>query len=44
MDQAGTRLIQQLLDRDIPMFGACYGAQQIAKTLGYQSLRRQLRK
>lgn len=28
-------LIQQLLDRDIPMFGACYGAQQIAKTLGY---------
>ncbi|QBA72566.1 type 1 glutamine amidotransferase [Lactiplantibacillus plantarum] len=28
-------LIQQLLDRDLPMFGACYGAQQIAKTLGY---------
>ena len=28
-------LIQELLDRDVPMFGACYGAQQIAKTLGY---------
>ncbi|ETY72549.1 GMP synthase [Lactiplantibacillus fabifermentans T30PCM01] len=28
-------LIQELLDRDIPMFGACYGAQQITKTLGY---------
>ncbi|WP_318767445.1 type 1 glutamine amidotransferase [Lactiplantibacillus carotarum] len=28
-------LIQTLLDRDIPMFGACYGAQQISKTLGY---------
>jgi len=28
-------LIQQLLDRDTPMFGACYGAQQITKTLGY---------
>ncbi|RMW42508.1 type 1 glutamine amidotransferase [Lactiplantibacillus pentosus] len=28
-------LIQQLLDRDVPMFGACYGAQQISKTLGY---------
>ena len=28
-------LIQELLDKDLPMFGACYGAQQIAKTLGY---------
>jgi GMP synthase-like glutamine amidotransferase len=28
------KLIQELLDRNIPMFGACYGAQQIAKTLG----------
>ena len=28
-------LIQELLDKDVPMFGACYGAQQIAKTLGY---------
>lgn len=27
-------LIQQLIDMEIPMFGACYGAQQIAKTLG----------
>lgn len=28
-------LIQQLLDQHKPIFGACYGAQQIAKTLGY---------
>ncbi|KRN81103.1 type 1 glutamine amidotransferase [Ligilactobacillus acidipiscis] len=28
-------LIQQLLNNDTPMFGACYGAQQITKTLGY---------
>ncbi|MCT0486296.1 type 1 glutamine amidotransferase [Weissella paramesenteroides] len=28
-------LIQELLNKDIPMFGACYGAQQIVKTLGY---------
>ena len=28
-------LIQELLDKDVPMSGACYGAQQIAKTLGY---------
>ncbi|MFC6323745.1 type 1 glutamine amidotransferase [Companilactobacillus baiquanensis] len=28
-------LIKQLLKDDIPMFGACYGAQQITKTLGY---------
>jgi len=28
-------LIQDLLARDIPIFGACYGAQQITKTLGY---------
>lgn len=30
------QLIKELLDRHVPMFGACYGAQQIAKTLGYQ--------
>lgn len=29
-------LIKELLERNIPMFGACYGAQQIAKTLGYR--------
>lgn len=29
-------LIQELLDKDVPMFGACYGAQKIAKTLGYK--------
>ncbi|SFG87437.1 type 1 glutamine amidotransferase [Sporolactobacillus nakayamae] len=28
-------LIQKLLDQNVPIFGACYGAQQIAKTLGY---------
>ena len=28
-------LIKQLLDQHKPIFGACYGAQQIAKTLGY---------
>lgn len=28
-------LIRQLLDQHKPIFGACYGAQQIAKTLGY---------
>ena len=28
-------LIQRLLDAHKPIFGACYGAQQIAKTLGY---------
>ncbi|KRM77606.1 hypothetical protein FC82_GL002964 [Secundilactobacillus collinoides DSM 20515 = JCM 1123] len=28
-------LIKQLLDAHKPIFGACYGAQQIAKTLGY---------
>lgn len=28
-------LIQQLLEQGTPMFGACYGAQQITKTLGY---------
>lgn len=28
-------LIQTLLDRNVPMFGACFGAQQITKTLGY---------
>ncbi|ATO55137.1 MULTISPECIES: type 1 glutamine amidotransferase [Lactobacillaceae] len=28
-------LIQGLLDRNVPMFGVCYGAQQITKTLGY---------
>ena len=29
-------LIKQLLAQHKPIFGACYGAQQIAKTLGYQ--------
>lgn len=29
-------LIKELFERNIPMFGACYGAQQIAKTLGYR--------
>lgn len=28
-------LIQALLDKDAPLFGACYGAQQITKTMGY---------
>lgn len=28
-------LIQQLLEAHKPIFGACYGAQQIAKTFGY---------
>ncbi|MGB4823720.1 MAG: type 1 glutamine amidotransferase [Leuconostoc mesenteroides] len=28
-------LIQELLDKDVPLFGACYGAQQITKTMGY---------
>lgn len=28
-------LIQQMLDANKPMFGACFGAQQITKTLGY---------
>jgi len=28
-------LIQQLLNTDKPIFGACFGAQQITKTLGY---------
>lgn len=28
-------LIQQLLDQNKPMFGACFGAQQITKSLGY---------
>ncbi|MFD1417549.1 type 1 glutamine amidotransferase [Companilactobacillus keshanensis] len=28
-------LIKQLLDKNTPMFGVCYGAQQISKTLGY---------
>ena len=28
-------LIRQLLDQHKPIFGACYGAQQIVKTLGY---------
>lgn len=30
------QLIRQLLDRHCPIFGACFGAQQIAKTLGSQ--------
>ncbi|WP_076459635.1 type 1 glutamine amidotransferase [Limosilactobacillus caccae] len=29
-------LIKQLLDAHRPIFGACFGAQQIAKTLGYK--------
>lgn len=29
-------LIAQLLENETPIFGACFGAQQIAKTLGYQ--------
>lgn len=29
------QLIQTLLDKDVPIFGACFGAQQITKTLGY---------
>lgn len=29
-------LIQELIDQDKPIFGVCYGAQQIVKTLGYQ--------
>lgn len=33
------RLIKQLLTQHKPIFGACYGAQQIAKTLGYQVLK-----
>lgn len=28
-------LIKELLEKHIPIFGACYGAQQIVKTLGY---------
>lgn len=28
-------LIAELIERNTPMFGACYGAQQISKTLGY---------
>lgn len=33
------QLIKQLLAQHKPIFGACYGAQQIAKTLGYQVLK-----
>lgn len=29
-------LIQTLRSRAVPMFGACFGAQQISKTLGYE--------
>lgn len=32
-------LIKQLLAQHKPIFGACYGAQQIAKTLGYDVLK-----
>lgn len=32
-------LIQTLLDQDKPIFGVCYGAQQVAKTLGYQIIK-----
>lgn len=31
-------LIQELLDQGKPIFGACFGGQQIAKTLGYKVL------
>ncbi|MTV81833.1 type 1 glutamine amidotransferase [Secundilactobacillus folii] len=34
--KAERELIAQLLKAHKPIFGACYGAQQIAKTLGYQ--------
>lgn len=34
--EAERQLIQELLDKNTPMFGACYGAQQISKTLGYK--------
>lgn len=34
--KAERQLIQELLDKNTPMFGACYGAQQISKTLGYK--------
>jgi GMP synthase - Glutamine amidotransferase domain len=32
-------LIQELIAQDKPIFGVCYGAQQIVKTLGYQVTR-----
>lgn len=34
--QAERDLIKTLLNQNKPIFGACFGAQQIAKTLGYQ--------
>ena len=33
---AERELIRRLLDKNVPMFGACLGAQQIAKALGYK--------
>jgi len=30
------KLIQELLNQNKPIFGVCYGAQQISKTLGYE--------
>lgn len=30
------QLIKKLLDKQVPILGICYGAQQIVKTLGYQ--------
>ncbi|AQW21449.1 GMP synthase [Lentilactobacillus curieae] len=33
--KAERKLIKELLDNNTPIFGACYGAQQISKTLGY---------
>ncbi|GAP00244.1 type 1 glutamine amidotransferase [Fructobacillus ficulneus] len=37
--EAERGLVQELLDRDVPIFGACYGAQMIAKVLGYRVLK-----
>ena len=33
---AERELIKALIAQDKPIFGACYGAQQLAKTLGYE--------
>ncbi len=34
--KAERRLIKTLLSQHKPIFGACYGAQQIVKTMGYK--------